>query len=131
MKTTRFSGNKIIKLFIASGLVLLVFSYVLYQSRNFILGPRIFIKEPLDGQLFNSSFVKIKGQAVNTTNLRINDYPILVDETGKFEKDLLLAKGYNIISLSAEDRFGRTIHKKLRLVYRQNKHNEFNDQKSN
>jgi len=100
-----------IRLFIKIGvLVILVGSFVfyaIYQAQDFIIGPRITIDYPEDGESLSKSFITVKGQAKNISLLSLNGRQIFTDENGYFNENLLLALGYNIIEVSAQDKFGR------------------------
>lgn len=105
-----------IKVFITAAAVLLLGVYFFYQSKTFLLGPRITVVYPENGQTLSNAFVKIKGVALNTDTLFLNNRVILTDAFGSFEEGLLLAVGYNIIELTAKDKFGRVVDKKLEVV---------------
>lgn len=96
---------------------LLLGAYGLYQTRNLILGPKITIAAPLNGAAIALNPVEIEGQAERIAFLSLNGGRIFTDENGNFKQKLLLARGYNIIRLEAQDKFGRTVKKVLQLVY--------------
>jgi hypothetical protein len=100
---------------------LFISGYSLYESRNIIRGPILKIFEPTDGSAIESPIVEVKGMAQNISSIRINDRAITTDIEGVFNEKLLLSPGYNIIKLSAEDKFGRKTEKILELVFNQNK----------
>ena len=93
-----------------------VIGYGLYQMRNLISGPLIVVDSPINGSSLTSSLVTIRGHARQVAKLFLNGAPLTPDHTGRFESQLLLAAGYNIIQLAGEDRFGRRVEKKLELV---------------
>jgi hypothetical protein len=85
--------------------VLLV-SYACFQARNLIEGPTIV----LDNIPYTPSSVEtiaIKGTAENVVVLRLNGREIHTDESGNFKEELTLTHGLSIVSIEAEDRFGR------------------------
>ncbi len=81
--------------------------YFLYQARGYLLGPEITIDSPKSGEVFNDSYLAVKGRALNISSLSLNGRQIFTDEHGIFNEGLLLAKGYNIIEITATDKFGR------------------------
>jgi hypothetical protein len=107
-----------IKLFAVLGVVIVLGFYFFHQSKDFLMGPRITVDYPQNGQTLNNPLVSIKGKVLNAATLLVNGHAIITDNFGNFEKKLLLAKGYNIIELSAKDKFGRVIDKKLEVVLR-------------
>ena len=94
----------------------LVIGYGLYQMRDLINGPRIILDSPIDGSSSVSPLVTIRGRAEQVAKLFLNGEPLTTDHTGRFESQLLLARGYNIIQLNGEDHFGRQIERKIELV---------------
>jgi len=105
-----------IKYFLVAIFLTLVISYGLYQMRGLINGPQIIVDAPIDGSSSSSSLVTIRGRAEQVTKLFLNGEKLTTDHMGRFESQLLLANGYNIIQLNGEDRFGRQVEKKLELV---------------
>ena len=109
--------------FIAGLVIILVAAfgiggYTYLQSREFLRGPQITITSPEDGETFEESAVVIEGLAQNVAYISLNDSAIFVDSKGNFREKLLLLSGYNILTLRAEDRFGKKTEKTLELVYK-------------
>ncbi|MBU1091585.1 hypothetical protein KKA27_01865 [Patescibacteria group bacterium] len=105
-----------IKLFIGLCVSVCLFFYFFHQSRAFLLGPQIAVRSPENGETLSKSIVFVNGSAVNTDSLLLNDRPIITDSFGNFEEQLILTKGYNIIELTAKDKFGRKVNKKIEIV---------------
>jgi len=102
---------------IALGVVVLIviLSYVWVRSSDFIEGPVIIIHTPPSGET-TESLIQITGEAKRISNITLNDRKIFIDEEGHFKEQLLLSKGYNIITIEAEDRFKRAVRKTIELV---------------
>jgi hypothetical protein len=83
--------------------------YVLFQARHLIRGPLLTLATPLTGLVQTDGFLTIEGSTKNTVNLLLSDRKIFVHEDGSFEETIPLPLGYSIITLTAEDRFGRTV----------------------
>jgi hypothetical protein len=92
-------------------------TYSYYKFRDYILGPQITIESPENGATLAEPLIDIRGVAKNIAFITLNDGQIFVDEKGHFDEKLLVSPGYTIMKLWAKDRFGRTIEKKLELVY--------------
>ena len=87
-------------------LVLLVV-YGAYQAREYLRGPRITIVQAVkDGPL-----LRLEGTALRIAFLSLQGKQIFTDENGHWQETLLLLPGYNIVSIVARDRFGRTTEK--------------------
>lgn len=113
----REGTKKIVRTAVIVILACIVLGYTYFASRDYILGPKIIISEPINGTTISTSTVIIKGQALRIQDIILNNRPILIDEKGNFSETLLLFPGYNVAVISAHDKFNRTIEYKLELVY--------------
>lgn len=91
--------------------------YSLFQARHLIAGPILEIHTPHTGERFEDSFIEIVGNATNISYISLNGREIFIDQEGRFSEKLILMEGYNIMTLMARDRFGRTVSKKIELVH--------------
>lgn len=89
-----------------AGICLFV-GYVLFQARFIIEGPQITLtsNNPVVNQ---GRVVTLAGQARNITRMTLNGRQIYTDKYGNFKEALVLENGYTIMTLQAEDRYGRT-----------------------
>jgi hypothetical protein len=97
-------------------LFLCIVGYGLFQARNLIAGPQISLITPIDGSAVANSLVTISGKAHNISFISLNDRPIFIDQQGNFNEQLVLSPGYNVWTLMAKDKFGRTVSKQFSLV---------------
>ena len=104
--------------FFLSALFILFLVYFGFRFRGFIVGPQITIREPEDGAALMSSVAVVRGAGRDVTRLELNGRPIYVNERDEFEETLLLAPGLNIIELTAEGRFGRTVRERRTVMVR-------------
>jgi hypothetical protein len=91
-------------------------SYAYYQSRSFIIGPKISITTPENGSTFHKPLISIEGRVERISYISMDDRQIFVDENGVFNEKLLLLPGYNIITLEVRDKFKRSIKKTIELM---------------
>src|SRR3989338_5341052 len=84
----------------------LVLFYGLWQARDFLRGPRIYIESPTQGEGFDKNPMEVKGRALDVIKFTLNGRTIFTDENGNFKEEILLAKGVNDIEIYAEDKFG-------------------------
>lgn len=110
-----------VKIVLALIAIIAVVSYVFFNSRVFIAGPKISVSSPENGSSTDKNVVEIVGNTENTSAISINDRPILIDESGNFKESLLLVPGYNIIMIEAQDKFDRHISERLDLFYKADK----------
>jgi hypothetical protein len=103
---------------IAIALIFLA-AFALYgfnRAGGFLDGPKLSISYPQDGQTISNSELTVKGETQNISQIYLNGRKIFVNEEGFFEEGLLLARGYNIIEVKVEDKFGRKISKLIRVI---------------
>lgn len=98
---------------------LIIVLYTLFQAQKLITGPRIEVYSPTNGSTFSQSLVAIEGRAKNISHISLNDRPIFTDKNGYFQEKILLSPGYNVIKLSAEDKFKNYTEKRLELVLKE------------
>jgi hypothetical protein len=104
------------KYFLLTALFILLVSYSLYQARALLIGPRIWITSPEDGQVVSDPSVVIEGQSRNIAWISLNDHQIFTDEEGRWSEKLIVSEGVSIMTVEASDRFGRDIKKSVRIV---------------
>jgi uncharacterized protein YfaP (DUF2135 family) len=97
--------------------VLLVVGYSALKVKNLAIGPEITLLSPLDGASAKTDLVNIKGKAERISQIFINGRKIFTDEAGNFNEPYLLASGYNLLEIMAQDKFGRKVEKKVQLVF--------------
>jgi hypothetical protein len=113
MKVKRF-----VKIWITLAFLVVIAGYATFQAHAFAEGPVIEVSSPLDGMISGQSLVTIEGNARNISFLTLNGNKIFTDESGQFSEKTLLSRGYNIMRLEAEDRFGRKTSQTLQLIYK-------------
>jgi hypothetical protein len=92
--------------------------YVAWNGRSVILGPKIEVIFPQNGETFEEPLVSINGKASNTSFLTLNDKEIYVDNTGFFSERVALLPGINTIKIGSKDRFGETKEKILHVYFK-------------
>lgn len=100
---------------IALALLLLV-GYGLIEARHLLAGPSIKLAIPSNYTTLEDGFIGISGVANNTENLSLNGGPLPIDEGGNFMETVVVARGSSILSLTATDRFGRSVTER-RTIY--------------
>lgn len=73
--------------------------------------------EPQDGAAVNTNVVKVKGEAPPETVVTVNDDILVVGSDGKFEIDIQLEQGPNVIELVASDLEGNEVSFDVTVTY--------------
>jgi hypothetical protein len=89
--------------------LILVLLYGAHEAWPLISGPKLAINSPENGENFYNGFIQISGTAVHTQSVSLDGGPLLTDTHGHFETTLTLPRGGAILTLSATDRFGRSV----------------------
>ncbi|KKQ06565.1 MAG: hypothetical protein US18_C0037G0002 [Parcubacteria group bacterium GW2011_GWB1_36_5] len=111
------SAKKILKITILSIFFLLIISYAFFRSQDLILGVKIKNVNIIDGTKVADNIIKITGNAENTTNLTLNGREISINKDGDFNETFVLLLGYNVINITAQDKFGYVDEKNYQLMY--------------
>ena len=112
------SAGTYIKIFFSLVLVGIIVWYSYSKSTDFLEGPTITIHIPENGITVSRSLITVSGIAEHISHITLNGKQIFITEQGLFSEQLLLSRGYNIITLEARDRFDREVSKSLELVYK-------------
>lgn len=110
-------SRKIAKLALSVLGIAVVLGYSYFVLEDFIRGPRIEITSPENGFSTTTQLIIVSGRAIHTNVLTLNDASTTVDLKGNFSESLLLASGYNILKLKAEDRYHRVVEKSIEIVF--------------
>ena len=116
--TDRRRVKGLVKIAASLLVVVVIVGYGLFRAQTIAEGPKITVREPINGSLSSESLVTISGKARNISFLNLNGSQIFTDETGEFSEKILLSYGYNVITLEARDRFGRKTSESLQVIYK-------------
>lgn len=110
---------RFLKTTLFSSLFLIIGVYGAFQAHKFLTGPVITVLSPQNGTVYSSAFIEVRGKTQNVSHIEFNGRKIFTDTDGNFHEKLLLYPGYNILVLDAEDKFGKSVEKKLELVLKE------------
>jgi hypothetical protein len=88
-------------------LALIVYGFI--EAWPLIAGPSLSIANPVANMSVQDGIVKVEGRATRATSITLNGIPLLHDQNGHFSSTLTFPRGGSILTLTATDRFGRTI----------------------
>ena len=112
------SAKKIVKVAGLSIFFILIIGYAFFVSRDILFGVKITNVNLGDGKVVTDNILKITGNAKNAIKLVFDGREISIDQQGNFSETIALLKGYNIINIKAEDKFGYTDEKNYKLIYK-------------
>lgn len=96
---------------------ILILVYAFFSAHDLIFGVKIKNVNLVDGTTVTENIQKVTGNAKNATNLTLNGREISIDQAGNFDETIALLKGYNIVNIRAQDKFGYVDEKNYKLIY--------------
>lgn len=90
--------------------------YAFFISRDLLTGVKIKNVNIIDGSKVAETAFEITGNAKNAIFITINGREISVDQLGNFKETIALLPGYNIINITAKDKFGDVDEKNYKLI---------------
>ncbi len=110
------NAKKIVKIASLSVFFLLIITYAFFRSQDLIFGVKIKNVNIVDGTKVVSNIVELTGNAKNAINLALNGREISIDKSGNFNETIALLSGYNIINITAQDKFGYIDEKNYHII---------------
>lgn len=111
--------SKLFKRLFLLTLIVGIVGFVGVEIYPFVHGPQLNLETLSDGTTLTEPLVALQGQARYTKDLFINGSPLATSPDGSFAEKLLLNPGYNVITVSAKDRFGSETNTTYRLMLRE------------
>ena len=111
------SPTSSIKIGLTAIVLIILFGYAYSRAESFLQGPDIEIYEPQNGASVSTPLITISAEIKNAAHITLNGRQVYTDETGKLSETLLLAQGYNVITVTALDQFKRTETKTIEIIY--------------
>jgi len=109
-------GKLNLRIALLSIAALSILGYSYSRTADLIRGPQILVSAPENGGTVRSPIVHLEGTIKNSARITINGRSVFADEKGVLREEILLAEGYNRITLTAEDRFGRKTEETVEVV---------------
>ncbi len=75
--------------------------------------PALLISSPQDEEEIDTDFIHVEGETEAGIILQVNDKTVKVDDTGRFSTAIIPLKGWNQVSIIAEDSTGNKTKKEL------------------
>ena len=117
MQHSTFTVRRALKWALLIAVVFVILAYSVFQARYLITGPQIVLSSP-STTLHNERQITLGGSAYNISRMWLNDRQIYTDAQGDFKEALILENGYTVVTLRAEDRYGRVTEVTRPFVYK-------------
>lgn len=85
----------------------LIVGYAFNRSYSLLEGPVIHVASPSRGETITEAVIAVAGTARNIARLTLNGRSISVNDKGEFSEPLIVPEGYTVMTITAEDKFGK------------------------
>lgn len=106
IKSFSFTPKKIITTFILIAFVAITF-FIYQEVGSFASTPRLVITSPKHDSQVDGNSVSIEGITEKDAKLFVNDQPIFVNDEGRFNENVMLQPGNNVINIVAINQFDK------------------------
>lgn len=115
LTTTRENYPLIIKRLFLTLFAMGILGYIGYQLQNLVTGPDLIIENPKNGSSA-IRLITLVGSAKRAEIVTVNGSQIALNESDEFSVPLLLLSGYNIMNVTATDRFGKQASQEITII---------------
>ncbi len=98
-------------------LLALILGYGIWRSRDLLFGIRLNTVGITDGMTATVPILEFSGTAHHANGITVDGETIPLSEDGTWHDSLALMEGSNVITVTATDKFNRTIRKEYRVYY--------------
>lgn len=88
-------------------LALMMLVYIGSQLHTLLSPPNLIVDNPHDDIQTITASIPISGQTDAEVSIKVNDFPVLTDPTGRFTTQITLTRGLNIITVEARKKYGK------------------------
>ena len=108
--------RKKIEVYFIGLLILISLAYGAYRAYPLVVGPRITIYNPHDGDTVSNTTFELSGRVSRIKEITVQGRVIPIGTDGNFTETLLAQAPYTIIVVTATDFYGKTVTKTLRVI---------------
>ncbi len=108
--------RKKIEIYGISALLVAAIFFGGFKAYPLIIGPKIIIYNPNDGDTVPKTTFELSGQVTRVKEITLQGRPIPIGTDGHFTEILTAQAPYTIVVITATDFYGKTITKTLRVI---------------
>lgn len=105
--------------FVVAGVLLLILgSYLVYQFTSFSSPPKLTVISPTEGEMVNSKNVTVRGVTEETSTVRVNSQPVVVEKDGTFTTEVEVVAQTKEVIVVATSRSGKetTVKRTIQVI---------------
>ena len=110
-------AKKLLKITLVSVFFILIVVFAFFNSKDLIFGVKIKNVNLIDSLKVSDSIFEITGTAKNAVKLTLNGREISVNQAGRFDETIAFLSGYNLVEITAQDKFGHVDKKNYQVIY--------------
>jgi Glucodextranase, domain B len=95
--------------YLLAAILILCAIYGGVEARPLLTGPILTVASPAQNESYPGGIVAVQGTVLHAAELAINGSPVLHDQNGDFSSTLTFPRGGSILTITATDRFGKTV----------------------
>ena len=107
---------KVLSLALGALFVTATVGYIIWQVWSINKIPNLQVFEPVNNAVVQNASVKITGQTDPGMEVRVNGQNVFVDNKGAFQAQLGLNQGPEEITITAQNRFGKSVSKIINIT---------------
>jgi cytoskeletal protein RodZ len=107
---------KILSVILGLAFILLTSGYIIWQVWSINKTPSLQITSPQNNAVIAGAAVEVSGSTDPSTNLTINNQNVFVDSKGGFKTQLGLSPGPKEITITAKNRFGKSVSRTITVT---------------
>ena len=112
------TGKKLLKFISLTLLFVIIIGYGIWKGRDLLFGIKLTVSGIENNQTTKNPIINLTGVAYHAISITINERTVSIEQNGDWHDTIALLNGYNIITISAKDKFGRTISKTYTINYK-------------
>lgn len=115
--TKGITGKKLLSIISLTLLFIIIIGYGIWKGRDLLFGIRMSISGIQNNETVTSSVLDLSGNAYHAIAITVNGRTVSVEENGAWNDTIALLDGYNIITISAKDKFNRITSRMFTVNY--------------
>lgn len=114
-------ASRFVKIAMIAFVAIAIVGYVGVQIRTIVRAPELFVSAPADGLTTGDATILVTGQAETDSQVIINGSPVLLAQDGKFEQEVALERGVNVITIEGAKRYSKkaTAYRRVILEHKE------------
>ena len=115
--TRGMTGKKLLKLISLGLLFIVIIGYGIWRGRDLIFGIKLSVTGVTNNETVKESVLNLSGSAYHAIAITVDGRTVSIEEDGSWQDPIALVPGYNIITVSAKDKFDRIISQTFTVNY--------------